>query len=190
MSVRLHAVLLDELVEAEGVGELQADVAAVEGGGSLPLHLLVPVLTELGHQLGQKRGTVSWRCHASPHGSPCGPIPLRAEEGGTQGTPSPLSPRDPLHVYPAPHRPQPLRAPLPGFPPPAAPKEHLPGLQGWPSAPSGPLTFTRMSLDSLGLQLEKHCPKQRKMVKSGDRSLRLSRKSLSSAKQRQGLALG
>lgn len=47
-----------------------------------------------------------------------------------------------------------------------------------------------MSLDSLGFVLEKHCPKQRKMVKSGERSLRLSRKSRSSAGRDRAWARG
>jgi len=53
-SVHLHGAVLDELKEAEGVRELQADGAAVQGGGSLPQHLLIPVLAELGHQLRQQ----------------------------------------------------------------------------------------------------------------------------------------
>lgn len=53
-SVHLHVVLLDELEEAEGVRELQADGATVKGGGSLPQHLLTPVLAEPGHQLWQQ----------------------------------------------------------------------------------------------------------------------------------------
>lgn len=50
-SAQLHVVLLDELHEVYGVGELQADGAAVKGGGSRLQHLLVVELTGLGHQL-------------------------------------------------------------------------------------------------------------------------------------------
>lgn len=61
-SAQLHAVLLNELHEVEGVGELQADGAAVQGGGSLLQHLLVVVLTELGHQLQQQNTGVRGSC--------------------------------------------------------------------------------------------------------------------------------
>lgn len=53
-SAQLHVVLLNELHQVEGVGELQADGVAVQGGGSLLQHLLVVVLTEFGHQLQHK----------------------------------------------------------------------------------------------------------------------------------------
>lgn len=127
MSVYLHVVLLDELVEVEGVGELQADVAAVEGGGSLPLHLLVPVLAELGHQLGQKRGTVSCR-------QPLWPRPPRAEEGGTQGTPVP---EGPTPRVPSPTLPPAPEGSPPSFPPPAAPRNTSPGCRGGRQPPRG-----------------------------------------------------
>lgn len=153
-SICLHVVLLDKLEEVEGVRELQADIATVEGGGSFPLHLLIPVLAELGHQLQQQMGTAvdgARGCYFSmqPHPS------MRKRRGCTGQS-----------ICPGPE------SPSPQYPSPSASE-----------ATSGPLTFTRMSLDSLGFVLEKHCPKQRKMVKSGERSLRLSRKSRSSAKR-------
>lgn len=61
-SAQLHVVLLDEFHEVEGVGELQADGVAVQGGGSLLQHLLVAVLTELGHQLQQQNNGVRGSC--------------------------------------------------------------------------------------------------------------------------------
>lgn len=127
-SVHLHGVLLDELEEAEGVGELQADGAAVEGGGSLPQHLLIPVLAELGHQLRQQTIRVTGRVRGSCLmwlQRPTWPHPPGAEEGGVRG---------PLYLA------QPLRVPIPGQLPPTpscpAPRVALPGRQ----APKGPLS--------------------------------------------------
>lgn len=88
-SVYLHVALLNELEEAEGVGELQADGAAVERGGSLPQHLLIPVLAELGHQLREQTVRVMGRVRGSCLmwlQCPAWPCPPGAEEGGVRGT--------------------------------------------------------------------------------------------------------
>lgn len=64
-SAQLHVVLLDELHEVKGVGELQAEGVAVEGGGSLLQHLLIVVLAELGHQLQQQNIGIRGRLGAA-----------------------------------------------------------------------------------------------------------------------------